>query len=223
MLPPLLILPKLKTLSLGVIPETDQHRPQYAITWDPLLQFLCLSPSTQIPSLERFECDIFPQLTMRFFQMHGHKLRLFRTTAWSAENVLPEALSLCPNLHSLVIAQGTETMTLPQFHPSISKICILPTVDVTVGVPQRVFDYAVMAPLDALLKSLERMVAPHLVELRIRNMGAYVNIIEYSTWLRFWWIRWNIRGVQFRDKSGESYQNVHDRKFVFLDRFLAGY
>ncbi|KAF8905263.1 hypothetical protein CPB84DRAFT_1772076 [Gymnopilus junonius] len=208
--PPLLVLPKLKTLSLGLIPETDKNRPQYAITWDVFLHFLCLSPLVQIPSLERFDCDIFPHRTMRFFQLHGHKLRTLRTTPWSTENVHSETLSLCPNLHTLVITQGIEGMSFPQFHPSLAKICIFPYVDVTVGVPQKVFDSAVMGPLDGLLKSLETMVAPHLVELRIQNIGAYVNLFEYSTWLRFWWIRWNIRGVHFCDKSGKSYKDIHD-------------
>ncbi|KAG5650578.1 hypothetical protein H0H81_011751 [Sphagnurus paluster] len=207
--PPPLVMPKLKTLSLTIIPKSTNHRPEYALTWDPFLQYISILP-TQLPALERFECDIFPLFTMHFFNMHGSKLRLFRTTAWSAENVLPEALSLCPNLHSLVICQGSKTMALPIFHPTVAKICIIPTVEVHVAVPQKVFDYAVMAPLDDLLKSFERMVAPHLVELRVQNMGAYVTIAEHSTWLRFWWIRWNIQGVEFRDKTGASYQLVLD-------------
>jgi hypothetical protein len=210
--PPLFTLSKLKTLSLGVIPEPTSPLAEYAVTWDPLVQYLCLHPS-QLPCLEHFECDIFPLLSMIFFEIHGKKLRLFRTTAWSAEGVLPEALSLCPNLESLVIAQGSEIVDLPAFHPSIKRICILPTVDVAVSVPQRVFDYAVMAPLDHVLKSIERMVAPHLVELRVRNTGAYMNLVDYSTWLGFWWRRWNIRGVQFRDKAGGSFANVCDRGF----------
>ncbi|KDR80264.1 hypothetical protein GALMADRAFT_242598 [Galerina marginata CBS 339.88] len=214
--PPSLIMPKLKTLSLAIIPESTDHRPEYALTWDPFLQYVSILP-TQLPSLERFECDIFPLFTMHFFNMHGPKLSLFRTTAWSAENVLPEALSLCPNLQSLVISQGSEMVTLPIFHPTITKICIIPTIEVSVTVPQRVFDYAVMGPLDTLLKSFERMAAPHLVELRVRNMGAYVTITEYSTWLRFWWIRWNIRGVEFRDKTGGSYQFVHDPTEALLN------
>ncbi|KAF8965061.1 hypothetical protein BDZ97DRAFT_1918503 [Flammula alnicola] len=219
-IPPILLLPKLKTLSLGVIPEPNTPRPEFAVTWDPFLQYASFA-SGQLPSLERFECDIFPLLTMSFFRVHGHKIRLFRTTAWSAENALPEALGLCPRLYSLVIAQGSETVELPLFHPTLEKICILPTVDVVVGVPQRVFDFAVMAPLDALLKSIEKMTAPHLVELRIRNMGAYLNIVDYATWLGFWWRRWNIRGVHFRDKTGASYQNVQDPSEALLDLVRA--
>jgi hypothetical protein len=213
--PPLLPLARLKTLSLGIIPEPTCPRPEYAVTWDPFVQYLCLHPS-QLPCLEHFECDIFPLLSMVFFDMHGQKLRLFRTTAWSAEGALPQALSLCPNLQSLVIAQGSETVDLPPFHPSLQRICILPTVDVAVSVPQRVFDYAVLAPLDHVLKSIENMAAPHLVELRIRNMGAYMHLVDYSTWLGLWWRRWNIRGVQFRDKAGGSFANVYDREFIFI-------
>ncbi|KAF8155796.1 hypothetical protein B0H34DRAFT_509861 [Crassisporium funariophilum] len=215
-IPPLMVLPSLKTLSLAVIPEPDEVRPEYALTWDPLLKYLSVN-HMQLPSLERLECDIFPLLTMNFFHMHGHKLRLFRTTAWSAENILPEALPLCPNLHSLVISQGSENLDFPLFHPTLRKICIIPSVEATVGVPQRVFDYAVLSPLDSVLKSVEKMVAPCLVELRIRNMGAFTNIVDYSTWLRFWWRRWNIRGVQFRDKSGISYANVSDPGELLLD------
>jgi len=74
-----------------------------------------------------------------------------------------------------------------------------------------------MAPLDHVLKSIEKMVAPHLVELRVRNTGAYMNLVDYSTWLGFWWRRWNIRGVQFRDKAGGSFANVFDPREALLD------
>jgi len=213
--PPLFTLSNLKTLSLGIIPEPTYPRPEYPVTWDPLVQYLCLHPS-QLPCLRHFECDIFPFLSMNFFEIHGKKLRLFRTTAWSAEGFLPEALTLCPNLESLVIVQGSNIVDLPSFHPSIQRICILPTVDVMVSVPRRVFDYAVVAPLDHVLKSIEKMSAPHLVELRVRNTGAYMNLIDYSTWLAFWWRRWNIRGVQFQDKAGRQFGNIFDREFTFV-------
>jgi len=109
--PPLFTLSNLKTLSLGVIPEPTYPRPEYPVTWDPLVQYLCLHPS-QLPCLRHFECDIFPFLSMNFFEIRGKKLRLFRTTAWSAEGFLPEALTLCPNLESLVIVQGNNTVLL---------------------------------------------------------------------------------------------------------------
>ena len=211
-IPPLLVFPKLKTLSLAVIPDPTEFRPEYAMTWDPFMNYLSIQPR-QLPLLERLECDIFPLLTLSFFHMHGHKLRSFRTTAWSADGILTEALPLCPNLESFVISQGSEPVDFPAFHPTLRKICIIPSVDTDVDVPQRVFEYAVMSPLDAVLKSIEQMGAPHLIELRIRNIGAFGNILDYSTWLRFWWRRWNIRGIHFLDKSGVSFHEVYDRMF----------
>ena len=208
--PPLLIFPKLKTLSLAVIPDPPQPRPEYAMTWDPFMNYLSVQ-RRQLPALERLECDIFPQLTMSFFHMHGHKIRSFRTTAWSADGILAEALPLCSNLESFIISQGSEPIDFPTFHPTLQKICIIPSVEVDVDVPQRVFEHAVMSPLDTVLKSVEQMVAPRLVELRIRNIGAFGSILDYSAWLRFWWRRWNIRGVHFLDKSGVSYHEVYDR------------
>ena len=61
-----------------------------------------------------------------------------------------------------------------------------------------------MLPLDSVLKSVEQMVAPRLIELRIRNIGAFGCILDHLTWLSFWWRRWNIdiRGIHFLDKSG---------------------
>lgn len=215
-IPPRIHMPKLKTLSLGLIPDSPGHHRDFLLTWDIFLQYISSSPF-QLPSLERFECDVFPLQSMTFFYLHGAKLHLFRTTAWSAEKPLPNALTLCPNLHSLVISQGSETrMALPIFHPAIRRICILPAVEVEVGVPQKVYDSAVMSPLDTLLKSFERMVLPHLAEVRIRNNGAYGSVIEYSTWLHFWWIRWSLRGVLFSDKAGTSWKYVHDRKFLVI-------
>ena len=218
-IPPLLMFPKLKTLSLAVIPDFPDPRPEYAMTWDPFMTYLSVQPR-QLPALERLECDIFPQLTMSFFHMHGHKIRLFRTTAWSADGILAEALPLCSNLESFVISQGSEPIQFPIFHPTIQKICIIPSVEVDVDVPSRVFEYAVMSPLDSVLKSVEEMGAPRLLELRIRNVGAFGPISGYSTWLRFWWRRWNIRGIHFLDKSGISFHEVYDRMLFHYLSFL---
>jgi hypothetical protein len=183
------------------------------MAWDFLMNYLSVQPR-QLPALERLECDIFPLLTMSFFDMHGHKIRLFRTTAWSADGVLAEALPLCSNLESFVISQGSEPIDFPIFHPTLRRICIIPSVEADVDVPERVFAYAVMSPLDSVLKSVEQMAAPRLIELRIRNIGAFGSILDHSTWLRFWWRRWNIRGVHFLDKSGVSFHEVYDRMFT---------
>jgi len=74
-----------------------------------------------------------------------------------------------------------------------------------------------MSPLDSVLKSVEQMGAPRLIELRIRNIGAFGSILDYSTWLRFWWRRWNIRGIHFLDKSGVSFHEVYDPGERILD------
>jgi len=103
------------------------------------------------------------------------------------------------------------------FHPTIQKICIIPSVEADLEVPPRVFEYAVLSPLDSVLKSVEQMSAPRLIELRIRNIGAFSGILDYSVWLRFWWRRWNIRGVQFLDKTGVSFHEVYDPGERILD------
>jgi hypothetical protein len=219
-IPPLLKFPKLKTLSLAVIPTPPKLRSDYAMTWDPFMNYLSVQPR-QLPALERLECDIFPMLTMSFFHMHGHKIRLFRTTAWSANGILPEVLPLCSNLESFVISQGSEPIEFPIFHPTIQKICIIPSVEAYVDAPHRILEYAVMSPLDSVLKAVEQMGAPRLIELRIRNIGAFACILHYSTWLHLWWRRWNIRGIHFLDKSGVSFHEVDDRMCSQTPFFLS--
>jgi hypothetical protein len=58
-------------------------------------------------------------------------------------------------------------------------------VEADVDVPQRVFESAVMSPLDSVLKSVEQMGAPRLFELRIWDIGAFGNISDYSICLVF--------------------------------------
>jgi hypothetical protein len=188
---------------------------EYAMTWDRFMNYLSVQ-SHQLPALERLECDIFPRLTTSFFHMHGHKIRLFRTTSWSAGGFLAEALSLCSNLESFVVSPGSEPIgfKFPIFHPTIQKICIIPSVEADIDVPQCVFEYTVMSPLDSMLKSIEKMGAPRLIELRIRNIGAFGSVLDYSAWLHFWWRRWNIRGIHFLDKSGVSFHEIYDRMFI---------
>ncbi|KAF9475123.1 hypothetical protein BDN70DRAFT_884073 [Pholiota conissans] len=212
----------LKTLSLGTIPcpEESEYRPEFARTWDPFLQYMSLH-TTQLPALERFECDIFPLLSLNFFKIHGHKMRQFRTVACNVETALPDALNLCPNLDVLVLSQGTDTIDFPPFHPSLKKICIVPTIDVTIGVPQRVMIHAIIRPLDQLLKDIETMTAPSMHELRIWNIGAYARLVDHAVWLGFWWRRWNIRGVHFCDKKGISYQKMDDPSEALLNSIRA--
>ena len=206
--PPLIRLPSLKTLSLGVIPEPPQRRQSYSLTWDPFLRYLCVN-SQQLPSLERFDCDLFPQLTMSFFDIHGHKLRMFRTSTCFADVFLPIAVAACPNLLDLVLVHGPELAAFPQYHPKLRRICIHPTIDVDVEVPTKIYDHAVITPLDTILKAIEELMASELVEVRIRNSGAFRNITSQKHWLNTWWRRWNLRRIQFVDKVGGSYQDPH--------------
>jgi len=206
---PGLTLPKLKTLSLGLIPEIHNPRSNYALTWDPFLHLLSRN-NRQLPSLERLDCEIFPLLTPAFFTMYGPKIRHFRTTAWSAENELPTALNFCQNLHTLVIVQGSENMAMPAAHLSIQRICIIPSIDVPVEVPPRVFKHAVLQPLDNLLKVIEVMNTPRLREVRVRNVGSYSTIGQHHT-MTFWWIRWNLQRVNFTDKTGQTIGDSNPR------------
>ncbi len=209
--PPLIRIPSLKTLSLGIIPEPPFHREQYAITWDPFLQYLSVN-SQQLPALERFECDLFPQFTMSFFIAHAHKLRQFRTTTCFADIFLPEAVAACSNLLELVLVHGPEVVAFPQYHPTLRRICILPAIDVEVAVPHKIYEHAVMCPLDAILRTVEQMIAPRLVEVRVRNSGAFVDIVDQTVWLSYWWRRWNLRSIEFTDKAGRQYRDVQDCK-----------
>lgn len=213
--PPLIRLPSLKTLSLGIIPEPPAHREQYSLTWDPFLQYLSVN-SQQLPSIERFECDLFPQFTMSFFIAHAHKLRQFRTTTCFADIFLTEAVAACSNLLDLVLVHGPELVAFPQYHPTLRRICILPSIDVEVAVPNKIYEHAIMCPLDAILQTIEQMIAPHLAEVRIRNSGAFVDIVGQAVWLTYWWRRWNLRGIEFTDKAGRSYQNIQDCESPFV-------
>jgi len=204
--PPLLRLPSLKTLSLGVIPEPPQRRQDYALTWDPFLRYLSIH-SRQLPALEHFDCDLFPQLTMSFFDIHGHKLRVLRTSTCYADVYLPQAVAACTSLLDLILVHGPELAAFPQYHPKLQRISIFPAIDVDVEVPMKIYEHAIITPLDTILKAIEDMMAPELVEVRIRNSGAFRNITSQKNWLNSWWRRWNIRRIQFLDKIGEPYQD----------------
>ena len=113
------------------------------------------------------------------------------------------------NLESFFISQGSEPIDFSIFHPTIQKICIIPSVEIDVDVPQRVFEYTVISPLDSALILVEQMGALRPTELHIRNIGAFGCILDY-TWLRFWWTRWNICSIHFLDKSGVSFHEVYN-------------
>jgi hypothetical protein len=71
-----------------------------------------------------------------------------------------------------------------------------------------VFTSEVLDPLDALLMAIEGMDMPRLVQIRIRNVGAFVDLVDHPVFLGLWWRRWNIRGVRFEDKMGNLFESV---------------
>ncbi|TFK67855.1 hypothetical protein BDN72DRAFT_871195 [Pluteus cervinus] len=207
---PILAFPNLKTLSLGLIPTCNEALPPRPSTWDLFLALLCLNP-IQLPSLERLEVDIFPDLF--FLVTHGSKIRYLRTTSWSFASVLQTALPLCINLDTLVISQTTNKLKFPSSHPSLNRICILPHVEQYVLVPERVFTYAVLEPLDDLFLGLEAMTAPELKEIRIRNIGGFTGILTRKIWLEGWWQRWKEHNVALTDKRGHPFEAVKKLPF----------
>jgi hypothetical protein len=138
----MLELPFLETLSLGLIPDPIDDIAELPISWDPLLNYFASDPE-MLPSLRRFEVDIFPT-DLRFFAVHGSKIQTFRTTNWSTPPMLPSTLPLLPNLDSLILTQSTEYVTLPPFHPTLRRICIAPFMEDQIVVPPRFFTTAVL-------------------------------------------------------------------------------
>ena len=133
-----------------------------------------------------------------------------------------EAVAACKNLIDLVIVHGAEVVAFPQYHPTLERVCILPTIDVQVDVPKKIFSNAIMNPLDDILQSVERMVVPQIQEIRVRNTGAFVGITRQRTWLMRWWRRWNIRGIRFVDQFGIPYNKAEIRMlYYFASRSLA--
>jgi hypothetical protein len=86
--------------------------------------------------------------------MHGHKICLFCATGTG------QALSSVSNRLSI-------------FHPTTQQICIITSVETDVDVPQRVLEYAIMSPLNLVLKSFEQVGAPRLIELRIKEYWRF--------------------------------------------------
>lgn len=212
---PLLLLPSLTTLSLGIIPEPPTHQERFAVTWDPLLHFLSVSEQ-QLPQLTRFECDLFPQQpdTLTFFTTHGKKLKSFRTTTSFADVHLPAAVSACPNLLELSIVHGAEVAAFPLGHSNVERICLLPTIDVKVEVPRKIFANAILNPLDAIMQCVENMVAPRLKEVRIRNVGGFSAIVDQDVWLSQWSRRWGFRGISFVNQLGVEWRDYDHSTYL---------
>ena len=203
----------LVSLSLGLIPQpTNGIIPEtYIPSWDPFLQYLALSDE-QLPSLTWLETTLLPSHDHTFFPQHGAKLRLLRTTTWSANRDLPYTLQHCPNLEDLVLAQSSTVPVFRASHPTLRRICITPLREEATVVPLRIFRYAVLEPLDKLVRVVEAMRLPNLKELRIRNVGVFESLVEHPSMLEIWWIRWDIRSIRFVDKYGKEFRVVMDRK-----------
>ncbi|KAJ7666105.1 hypothetical protein DFH06DRAFT_267095 [Mycena polygramma] len=204
----ILQLPLLETISLGLIPDPIDNILELPLSWDPLLNYFASNPD-MLPSLRRFEIEIFPH-DLHFFQVHGSKIRTFRTTNWSRPPLLPSALPLLPNLDSLVFTQSTEYVTLPPSHPTIRRICIAPFSEEQCVVPPRFFSTAVLRPLDSVLLSIDSTKLPRLEEVRLRNIGVLVNLIDEPAWLLQWARRWRFKGVKFCDMHGRSFGDIKD-------------
>ncbi|KAJ7439352.1 hypothetical protein FB451DRAFT_1107286 [Mycena latifolia] len=201
-------LPLLETISLGLIPDPIDTIIELPPTWDPLLAHLAAQPEA-LPALRRLEVDLFPT-DLSFFFAHGAKIRMFRTTNWTAPPMLPSTLPLLPNLDSLILTQSTEYVTLPPAHPTLRRICIAPFMEEHIVVPPRVFTAAVLTPLDSVLLSIDSTRLPCLEEVRLRDIGILVNLVDEPAWLLKWAKRWQFRGVRFCDMHGRSFSEVHD-------------
>ncbi|KAJ7634914.1 hypothetical protein FB45DRAFT_477370 [Roridomyces roridus] len=201
-------LPCLETLSLGLIPDPIDNIVDIPITWSPLLDCLTSNPHA-LPSLRRFDIEIFPA-DARFFKVHGAKIRTLRTTNWSRPPKLPATLPLLSNLDTLVLAQSTEYVTFPRSHPTLRRICIAPFMEEHVSVPRRLFNPAVLRPLDSVLLSIDGTKLPALEEVRLRNIGILTHIVDEPAWLLRWYRRWSLRNVKFLDMHGRSFGDIKD-------------
>ncbi|KAF4618628.1 hypothetical protein D9613_010109 [Agrocybe pediades] len=181
------VLPKLKTLSLGSIPPFPNHPSDYPLTWDPLLRLLT-NANCQLPSLRRFECDIFPLRTPSFFDRYGPQLQHFRVPSESVNKSLPDVLNLCPNLQTLVIVQGCDVKwEMPPAHQNIRRICFLPVVDSYTSAPERIYAIAVIKPLHDALKVIEAAKLPRLAEVRVHNIGAFNDLTNHDGLIADWY------------------------------------
>ncbi|KAJ7029260.1 hypothetical protein C8F04DRAFT_963174, partial [Mycena alexandri] len=195
----------LRTLSLGLIPDPIDTIVDLPSSWDLLLEYFAANPES-LPLLRRFDIEIFPS-NLSFFQIHGHKIRAFRTTNWSKPPMLPSTLPLLPNLETLCLTQSTEYVTLPPFHTTLRRICVAPFMDEQIVVPPRFFSAAVLTPLESLLLSIDSTQLPCLEEVRLRNIGILVNLVHEPLWLLKWAKRWHFKGVKFCDMHGRSFRD----------------
>ncbi|KAJ7158243.1 hypothetical protein C8R43DRAFT_1087000 [Mycena crocata] len=202
----ILELPFLESLYLGLIPDPIDNIVDLPRTWDPLLNYFASNPEV-LPALRNVEVELFPT-DLRFFRVHGSKIRTFRTTNFTRPPTLPSTIPLLPNLDSLVLIQNTEYVTLPPFHPTLRRICIAPFMEETIQVPPRMFSTAVLHPLETVLLSIFTTRLPQLEEVRLRNVGIFMNLVDEPSWLLRWAKQWRFRGVKFCDMHGQSFEEI---------------
>ncbi|KAF9051430.1 hypothetical protein BJ165DRAFT_1524372 [Panaeolus papilionaceus] len=261
---PRFVMPNLRTLCLNYFPRPsgDDFVETYSLTWAPFFATITSSVE-QLPLLTRFECDplciplnlspdspISGNPVLKFFKMHGRKLKYLKMAAWEPVHqsrpnraLLPELLPHCPNLRKLVLTQRnppSDTLTLPWNAPGcllqclhLEQICVMPPNSLILDGPRHVVEAAIIKPLDALLREIEESISSprtigstnqgpllpvsKLREIRIHNVGPLQYIMEYPSWLRFWWRRWNIIGHLFSDRSGVSFWETEDPGERLLD------
>ncbi|PPQ72373.1 hypothetical protein CVT24_002073 [Panaeolus cyanescens] len=162
--------------------------------------------------------------------------------------LLPELLPYCPNLRKLVLTERnppSESLTLPWNAPGcllqcryLEQICIMPFHSLVIDGPRHLMEAAIIKPLDELMREIEESVTPprpvgstyygpllpssRVREIRIHNAGPLEYVMEYPSWLRFWWRRWNIIGSLFSDRSGISFWETEDQIEGFAPFSVSG-
>ncbi|EIW78545.1 hypothetical protein CONPUDRAFT_156523 [Coniophora puteana RWD-64-598 SS2] len=209
---PQLVLPALRNLFLGDHPSFSHaslgNMPLYT-----LLRLLS-NNTEQLPSLVRF--DGFSPLYPDFLAVHGPKIRTIRTVAHTP--LIPQILGHLPQLDTLVLMFPHHDFGNARLeHATLRRVAIVPISEEHVGVPERIFSTMVMAPLGELISALDVARLPALQRVRIKNVGTLENITAHPIFLEQWWRRWNIRGVRFEDKNGDSYQYALPDQDVVLN------
>ncbi|KAL4066990.1 hypothetical protein V8B97DRAFT_992758 [Scleroderma yunnanense] len=193
-----LILPNLRTLILGDSPSFS-HASLGNVPLNALLTMLSDSPD-QLPSLQRLEG--FSPFSPTFLGMHGHKLRMVRTVAYTP--LLPDIIAKCPNLETFITIFPHQFLD-PITHTSLRRIGIFPISEDVVGVPAPIFSAYIMKPLEDLMSQIDQSDLPNLAQVRLRNVGTLASVIQYPKFIQKWQDRWSSKGVRFDDNSGRLF------------------
>ncbi|KIM70619.1 hypothetical protein SCLCIDRAFT_1206751 [Scleroderma citrinum Foug A] len=193
-----LILPNLKTLILGDSPSFS-HASLGNVPLNAFLTMLSDSPD-QLPSLQRLEG--FSPFSPTFLGMHGHKIRMVRTVAYTP--LLPEIIAKCPNLDTFITIFPHQYLD-PLSHTSLRRIGIFPISEDVVGAPTQIFSAYIMKPLEDLMSQIDQSDLPNLAQVHLRNVGTLAGVVEYPKFIWKWQDRWNSRGVRFDDTNGHLF------------------